>query len=132
MAGAIHRARLFCLVDKLPEDQRRVVTLRLPRRKVFARSPMEIGRSEGAVKQLQFRGLQNLHPVRRSRRSQVAGMAKLSAYEQLDAAVQAIVTRFERREGRILRAGADARVVPLVRRRHRTARSAAQRISGQD
>jgi|SRR5580704_2245550 RNA polymerase sigma-70 factor (ECF subfamily) len=56
----IHRARLFCLVDNLPEDQRRVVTMRFAEEKSIREIADEIGRSEGAVKQLQFRGLQNL------------------------------------------------------------------------
>ena len=60
MEDAIHRARLFCLVDKLPEDQRRVVTMRFAEEKSIREIADQIGRSEGAVKQLQFRGLQNL------------------------------------------------------------------------
>lgn len=55
-----HRARLFRLVDGLPADQRRVIVMRfaeqLPIRDIAGR----LGRSEGAVKQLQFRGLENL------------------------------------------------------------------------
>jgi RNA polymerase sigma-70 factor (ECF subfamily) len=60
MEDAIHRGRLFCLVDKLPEDQRRVVFMRFAEEKSIREIANEIGRSEGAVKQLQFRGLQNL------------------------------------------------------------------------
>jgi RNA polymerase sigma-70 factor (ECF subfamily) len=59
-ADAIHRARLFRFVEDLPEDQRRVVTMRFGEEKSIREIATEIGRSEGAVKQLQFRGLQNL------------------------------------------------------------------------
>jgi RNA polymerase sigma-70 factor, ECF subfamily len=57
---AIDRARLFRLVEELPEDQRRVVVMRFAEDKSICEIAAEIGRSEGAVKQLQFRGLQNL------------------------------------------------------------------------
>jgi RNA polymerase sigma-70 factor, ECF subfamily len=56
-----HRARLFRLVDGLPEDQRRVITMRFAEEKSVREIAEALGRSEGAVKQLQFRGLQNLH-----------------------------------------------------------------------
>jgi RNA polymerase sigma-70 factor, ECF subfamily len=59
-ADAIHRARLFRLVEELPDDQRRVVVMRFADEKSIREIASEIGRSEGAVKQLQFRGLQNL------------------------------------------------------------------------
>jgi RNA polymerase sigma-70 factor, ECF subfamily len=59
-ADAIHRARLFRLVEDLPEDQRRVVVMRFAEEKSIREIATEMGRSEGAVKQLQFRGLQNL------------------------------------------------------------------------
>jgi RNA polymerase sigma-70 factor, ECF subfamily len=55
-----HRARLFQMVDLLPEDQRRVVVMRFAEDKSIREIAVELGRSEGAVKQLQFRGLQNL------------------------------------------------------------------------
>ena len=57
---AIHRARLFRLVEELPADQRRVVVMRFAEEKSICEIAVELGRSEGAVKQLQFRGLQNL------------------------------------------------------------------------
>jgi len=60
VADAIHRARLFRLVEELPEDQRRVVVMRFAEERSIREIANEIGRSEGAVKQLQFRGLQNL------------------------------------------------------------------------
>ncbi len=54
------RARLFKLVNLLPEDQRRVIGMRFAHEKSIREIATEIGRSEGAVKQLQFRALQNL------------------------------------------------------------------------
>ena len=53
-------ARLFRAVEKLPEDQRRVIVLRFGDEKSIREIADELGRSEGAVKQLQFRGLENL------------------------------------------------------------------------
>lgn len=55
-----HRARLFRMVELLPEDQRRVVMMRFAEEKSIREIAGELGRSEGAVKQLQFRGLQSL------------------------------------------------------------------------
>jgi RNA polymerase sigma-70 factor (ECF subfamily) len=60
------RARLFRLVGELPDDQRRVIAMRFAEEKSIKEIANELGRSEGAVKQLQFRGLQNL-------RSQLGG-----------------------------------------------------------
>jgi RNA polymerase sigma-70 factor, ECF subfamily len=54
------RARLFHLVDKLPADQRRVIVMRFAEEKSIREIAQQINRSEGAVKQLQFRGLQTL------------------------------------------------------------------------
>lgn len=54
------RARLFQAVDTLPEDQRRVIVMRFADEKTIRQIADELGRSEGAVKQLQFRGLENL------------------------------------------------------------------------
>ncbi len=54
------RARLFRLVDELPADQRTVVTMRFAEQRSIREIAHHLGRSEGAVKQLQFRGLQNL------------------------------------------------------------------------
>ena len=54
------RARLFSAVDKLPEDQRRVIVMRFADEKSIREIADELGRSEGAVKQLQFRALENL------------------------------------------------------------------------
>jgi len=57
---ADRRARLYRLVAELPEDQRRVVRMRFSEEKSIRDVAREIGRSEGAVKQLQFRALQGL------------------------------------------------------------------------
>ena len=54
------RARLFSAVDKLPEDQRRVIVMRFSDEKSIREIADKLGRSEGAVKQLQFRGVENL------------------------------------------------------------------------
>ena len=54
------RARLFSAVDKLPEDQRRVIVMRFADEKSIREIAVELGRSEGAVKQLQFRAVENL------------------------------------------------------------------------
>ena len=55
-----HRARLFQLVNRLPEDQRVVVEMRFAEEKSIREIAQALGRSEGAVKQLQFRAVQNL------------------------------------------------------------------------
>lgn len=54
------RARLFRLVANLPPDQRSVIEMRFAEEKSIAEIARALGRSEGAVKQLQFRGVQNL------------------------------------------------------------------------
>jgi RNA polymerase sigma-70 factor, ECF subfamily len=54
------RARLFQLVKELPEDQRRVITMRFAEQRSINEVGQALGRSDGAVKQLQFRALQNL------------------------------------------------------------------------
>ena len=55
-----YSARLFRLVEQLPADQQRVIGMRFAEEKSIREIAMELGRSEGAVKQLQFRALQNL------------------------------------------------------------------------
>jgi RNA polymerase sigma-70 factor, ECF subfamily len=54
------QARLFGLVSRLPEDQRRVIEMRFVEQKSIREIAAALGRSEGAVKQLQFRGLSEL------------------------------------------------------------------------
>jgi RNA polymerase sigma-70 factor (ECF subfamily) len=53
-------AMLFQLVDRLPADQRTVVLRRFVDQKSIREIAQELGRSEGAVKQLQFRALETL------------------------------------------------------------------------
>lgn len=54
------RVRLFRLVEHLPAEQRRVIVMRFAEEKTIREIAHELGRTEGAVKQLQFRGLQTL------------------------------------------------------------------------
>ncbi len=54
------RAMLYELVDGLPPDQRLVILRRFVEQKSVREIAVELGRSEGAIKQLQFRALQNL------------------------------------------------------------------------
>jgi RNA polymerase sigma-70 factor (ECF subfamily) len=54
------RATLFRLVDTLPAEQRRVVVLRFVEEKSIKEVAREIRKTEGAVKQLQFRALTSL------------------------------------------------------------------------
>lgn len=54
------RATLFRLVDTLPPEQRRVVALRFVEQKSIKEVALEIRKTEGAVKQLQFRALTTL------------------------------------------------------------------------
>lgn len=55
-----HRATLFRLVDGLPGDQRRVIVMRFAEERSIREIAADLGRSEGAVKQLQWRALQTL------------------------------------------------------------------------
>jgi RNA polymerase sigma-70 factor, ECF subfamily len=54
------RAALYALVKALPRDQRRVIELRFVEERSIRETAQTIGRSEGAVKQLQLRALQAL------------------------------------------------------------------------
>jgi RNA polymerase sigma-70 factor (ECF subfamily) len=54
------RATLFRLVESLPSEQRRVVVLRFVEQKSIKEVAQEIRKTEGAVKQLQFRALSSL------------------------------------------------------------------------
>ena len=60
MEEAERRAQLFRLVDALPDDQRRVVAMRFAEEKSSSEIAAALNRSEGAIKQLQFRALQDL------------------------------------------------------------------------
>jgi RNA polymerase sigma-70 factor (ECF subfamily) len=66
-----HRAKLFQLVATLPSDQRLVIEMRFAQEKSINEIAKELGRTDGAVKQLQFRGLKylraHLNPVPRKK-----------------------------------------------------------------
>lgn len=53
-------ARLYRLVRCLPADQQRVIDLRFTEERSIREVAQTLGRSEGAVKQLQFRALETL------------------------------------------------------------------------
>jgi RNA polymerase sigma-70 factor (ECF subfamily) len=57
------RAMLYQLVDSLPADQRRVVVGRFVEQKSICEMSRELERSEGAIKQLQWRALQSLREL---------------------------------------------------------------------
>jgi len=57
------RALLFQLVGTLAPDQQRVIVARFVEEKSIRDIGQELGRSEGAVKQLQFRALANLRTL---------------------------------------------------------------------
>jgi RNA polymerase sigma-70 factor, ECF subfamily len=57
---AERRGLLFKLVERLPRDQSRVIVMRFAEDKSIREIAIALGRTEGSVKQLQFRGLQNL------------------------------------------------------------------------
>jgi RNA polymerase sigma-70 factor (ECF subfamily) len=60
MSGIESRATLYQLVDSLPADQRRVIVMRFAEQKTIREIAEELYRTEGAVKQLQFRALEKL------------------------------------------------------------------------
>jgi RNA polymerase sigma-70 factor, ECF subfamily len=60
LEDAERRAWVIRMVDELPEDQRRVVRMRFAEERSINEIALELGRSDGAVKQLQFRAFQNL------------------------------------------------------------------------
>lgn len=53
-------AILFQMVDRLPETQFRVIHMRFVEQKSIREIALELDRSEGAVKQLQLRAIENL------------------------------------------------------------------------
>lgn len=61
------RAMLFQLVDSLPDDQRTVIVQRFVEQRSIAEIARGMQRSEGAIKQLQFRALQSLRARVRSK-----------------------------------------------------------------
>jgi|SRR4030095_3694307 RNA polymerase sigma-70 factor (ECF subfamily) len=58
--SAERRASLYRAVRELPADQRRVIEMRFAEDRSIAEIARALGRSEGAVKQLQFRALGRL------------------------------------------------------------------------
>ncbi len=60
---AQRRARLFKLVEKLPPEQRQVITMRFAHQKSIAEISRGMRRTEGAIKQLQFRALKRLRTM---------------------------------------------------------------------
>jgi len=61
------QAQLAQLVDRLPDDQRPVIRRRFIDQRSIREIAQELGRSEGAIKQLQFRAIANLRDQMRSR-----------------------------------------------------------------
>lgn len=60
MRAIEHRARLFQLVKRLPETQRRVVQERFVDQRSIREVAERLGKTEGAIKQLQLRALERL------------------------------------------------------------------------
>jgi RNA polymerase sigma-70 factor, ECF subfamily len=60
LEDAERQAELFILVNQLADDQRKVILMRFAQEKPISEIANELQRSEGAVKQLQFRALENL------------------------------------------------------------------------
>jgi len=59
--GHAERQTLFAqLIERLPEDQRRVIEARFFGQRSIREIAQDMGRSEGAIKQLQFRALETL------------------------------------------------------------------------
>ena len=60
LEGCERQAQLFRLVDELADDQKRVIVMRFAEEKSIREIAESMERSEGAIKQLQFRALENL------------------------------------------------------------------------
>ena len=60
MADAERRASLAQCVDRLPKDQRRVIVMRFVEQRSIREIAEDLGKTEGAIKQLQWRAMQNL------------------------------------------------------------------------
>ena len=68
------QARILRLVGELPHDQRRVIQMRFAEEKGIREIARELKRTTGAVKQLQFRGIQNLREqLEKGRRRKLGG-----------------------------------------------------------
>ena len=59
-ADAERRAALSQCVNRLPKEQRRVIVMRFVEQRRIREIAEELGKSEGAIKQLQWRAVQNL------------------------------------------------------------------------
>jgi RNA polymerase sigma-70 factor (ECF subfamily) len=60
MADAERRASLAQCVDRLPTEQRRVIVKRFIEQRSIREIAEDLGKTEGAIKQLQWRAMQNL------------------------------------------------------------------------
>lgn len=60
LEGCERQAQLFRLVGELADDQKRVIVMRFAEEKSIREIAESMERSEGAIKQLQFRALENL------------------------------------------------------------------------
>jgi len=69
----LDRARLFRLVRELPDDQRRVIEMRFAEEKSIREVALAMGRTEGAVKQMQFRALGSLRACLRGKKGRKSG-----------------------------------------------------------
>lgn len=69
LEGVEQRATIAKLVATLPDDQRLVITRRFLEHRSTREIAQEMRRTEGAVKQLQFRALENLRARIRSNRN---------------------------------------------------------------
>jgi RNA polymerase sigma-70 factor, ECF subfamily len=75
LEGIERRAQLYRLVNTLPAEQRRVIEMRFAEEKSIREIAQEMKRTSGAIKQLQFRAIQNLRlqwgekPGRRMRKA---------------------------------------------------------------
>src|SRR5260370_22098011 len=60
MADAERRASVAQCVDRLPTEQRRVIVMRFIEQRSIREIAEDIGKTEGAIKQLQWRAMPNL------------------------------------------------------------------------
>ena len=67
--AAENSARLFRLVERLPAEQKRVIFQRFVEQRSIKEIAQQLGRSEGAVKQLQFRAIEKLRAQMEGRRA---------------------------------------------------------------
>ena len=70
--SSAQQARLFQWVRELPAEQRLVIEMRFAEEKSIREIAHAIGKTEGAVKQLQFRGIQNLREMLGSKKQKNA------------------------------------------------------------